>query len=241
MNRPKQLHLDVKLDEAISLENFIDCSSTEIILQALRDFISESKMTRTFFLWGKEGTGKNYLLHSTNKKFLENNLHTAFISFTNNFFEDTSIFEGLEKMDVVFIEAIDQFPSDNKWELALFNLINACFAKGSQLLITSKLPAKDLEVKLPDLKSRLLAFLAFELPEITDEEKIRALKESANRKGLTFDEKVQSYVLNHTSRSLSDLLKLLVDLDTFSLERKRKISISLVKDLLANKEGSPSI
>ena len=72
------------------------------------------------------------------------------------------------------------------------------------------------------------------LPELTDEEKIRALKKSANRKGLVFDEKVQSYILNHTSRSLSDLLKLLVDLDTFSLERKRKISISLIKDLLSN-------
>ena len=234
MNRPKQLHLDVKLDEAVSLENFIVCPSTEIILEASRDFISESKMTRTFFLWGKEGTGKNYLLHSVNKKFLENNLHSAFISFTNTSFEDSSVFEGLEKMDVVFIEAIDQFPLDNKWEVALFNLINACFANDSKLFISSTVPAKDLEVRLPDLKSRLLAFPAFELPELTDEEKIRALKESAKRKGLVFDEKVQSYILNHTSRSLSDLLKLLVDLDTFSLERKRKISISLVKDLLSN-------
>ena len=234
MNRPKQLHLDVKLDEAISLENFIVCPSTEIILEASRDFISESKMTRTFFLWGKEGTGKNYLLHSINKKFLENNLHSAFISFTKTSFEDSSVFEGLEKMDVVFIEAIDQFPLDNKWEVALFNLINACFTKDSKLFFSSTVPAKDLEVRLPDLKSRLLAFPAFELPELTDEEKIRALKESAKRKGLVFDEKVQSYILNHTSRSLSDLLKLLVDLDTFSLERKRKISISLVKDLLSN-------
>ena len=33
------------------------------------------------------------------------------------------------------------------------------------ILISSKVTAKELEIKLPDLKSRLLAFPAFELPE----------------------------------------------------------------------------
>ena len=41
MNNPKQLNLDVKLDEAINLNNFIICPSTEIILKASKDFIPE--------------------------------------------------------------------------------------------------------------------------------------------------------------------------------------------------------
>jgi len=82
MNHPKQLNLDVKLDEAIKLENFIICPSTEIILRASKEFISGSNTTRTFFLWGREGTGKNYLLHSINREFLEKKLHSAFISFS---------------------------------------------------------------------------------------------------------------------------------------------------------------
>ena len=49
MNNPKQLNLDVKLDEAINLNNFIICPSTEIILKASKDFISGSDTTKTFF------------------------------------------------------------------------------------------------------------------------------------------------------------------------------------------------
>ena len=68
-----------------------------------------------------------------------------------------------------------------------------------------------------------------------EKEKISALEQSAKRKGLIFEEKVLTYILNHTSRSLTDLLKLMFELDTFSLEKKRKISISLVKELLSDK------
>ena len=171
MNHPKQLNLDVKLDEAIKLENFIICPSTEIILRASKEFISGSNTTRTFFLWGREGTGKNYLLHSINREFLEKNLHSAFISFSQGRLDSPSVFDGLEKLDVIFIESMEQFPSVTEWELALFNLINACLLSESRILISSKVTAKELEIKLPDLKSRLLAFPAFELPEITEEEK----------------------------------------------------------------------
>ena len=235
MNHPKQLNLDVKLDEAIKLENFIICPSTEIILRASKEFISGSNTTRTFFLWGREGTGKNYLLHSINREFLEKKLLSAFISFSQGPLDSPSVFDGLEKLDVIFIESMEQFPSVTEWELALFNLINACLLSESRILISSKVTAKELEIKLPDLKSRLLAFPAFELPEITEEEKFMAMKEAADRKGLMFEDNVLSYILTHTSRKLSDLLSLLNELDNYSLEKQRKVSISLVKDLISNK------
>ena len=50
-----------------------------------------------------------------------------------------------------------------------------------------------------------------------------------------FEDNVLSYILTHTSRKLSDLLSLLNELDNYSLEKKRKVSISLVKDLISNK------
>ena len=235
MNNPKQLNLDVKLDEAINLNNFIICPSTEIILKASKDFISGSDATKTFFLWGKKGTGKNYLLHSINREFLEKKLHSAFISFDNSLLDDPLVLEGLEELDVIFIESMEQFPSETEWELALFNLINACLLSESRILISSKVTAKELETKLPDLKSRLLAFPAFELPEITEEEKFIAMKEAADRKGLMFEDNVLSYILTHTSRKLSDLLSLLNELDNYSLEKKRKVSIALVRELISNK------
>ena len=235
MNNPKQLNLDVKLDEAINLKNFIICPSTEIILKASKDFISGSDTTKTFFLWGKEGTGKNYLLHSINREFLEKKLHSAFISFENSLLDNPSVLEGLEDLDVIFIESMEQFPSSKEWELALFNLINACLLKDCKIFISSQVTAKHMEINLVDLKSRLLAFPAFELPEINEDEKLKAMQEAASRKGWELEDNVLSYILTHTSRNLSDLMSLMNELDTFSLEKKRKVSIALVRELISNK------
>ena len=235
MNYPKQLNLDVKLDEAINLNNFILCPSTEIILKASKDFVSGSDTTKTFFLWGKKGTGKNYLLHSINREFLEKKLHSAFVSFDNDLVVNPSVLEGLEELDVIFIESMEQFPCLKEWELALFNLINACLLKDCKIFISSRVTAKQLEIILVDLKSRLLAFPAFELPEINEDEKIKALKEAASRKGWELEDNVLSYILTRTSRNLSDLMSLMNELDTFSLEKKRKVSIALVRELISNK------
>ena len=240
MSQPKQLHLDIKLDESITLDNFISCSSTELVLKATNHFVSNHSSFKTLYLWGKDGVGKNYLLHATNKKCKENNLSSTFLSFSRNTFEDKAVLEGLEELDVIFIEGLERYPNDKDWEIALFNLVNAGMSKGVRMLFSSNQVAKDLSMQLSDLKSRLIAFPAFELPEITEKEKIEALDQSAQRKGLIFEEKVLTYILNHTSRSLEDLLKLMSDLDTFSLEKKRKVSISLVKDLLSDKEDNLS-
>jgi DnaA family protein len=83
------------------------------------------------------------------------------------------------------------------------------------------------------------AFTGLEVPEITEEEKIDALKQSAKRKGIVLEEKTISYILTYTSRNLSDLLKLLKELDEFSLEKKKKLSPSLVRELLSLRSSSP--
>ena len=80
--------------------------------------------------------------------------------------------------------------------------------------------------------SRLSYFTGIEIPEISQREKIEAIKLSATRKGLKLDDSTINYILNHTSRSLTDLLRLLGDLDSYSLKKKRKINISLVSQML---------
>ena len=238
MTHPKQLHLNVKLDLSVTLENFISCPSTKLVLKASNNFICNKLEFRTLYLWGRDGVGKNYLMNAVNQKCMEEKLSSAFLSFSNTYRQGPSIFEELEKLDVIFLEGLEKYPVGEEWEVALFNLINSSLSKGTRMFFTSNLVAKNLSIKLDDLRSRIVAFPAFELPEITEEEKLTALEESAKRKGLVFEDRVLVYILNHTSRSLADLLKLMFDLDTYSLEKKRKISIPLVKELLTKRANS---
>ena len=75
MSQPKQLHLDVKLDESMTLDNFISCSSTELVLKASNNFVSNNSSFNTLYLWGRDVVGKNYLLHAINKKCKENRFY----------------------------------------------------------------------------------------------------------------------------------------------------------------------
>jgi DnaA family protein len=86
-----------------------------------------------------------------------------------------------------------------------------------------------------DLRSRLSYFTAIEIPEITQAEKIEALSQSSRRKGFDLDKNSLQYIINHTSRSLSDLLGLIDDLDGYALKKKKKVTAALVRELLASR------
>jgi DnaA family protein len=236
---PRQLYLDIKFEESISLDNFINCKSTEILVGMLREFSEMKSVSNLHFLWGRRGVGKSYLMHAVNKECLSKGLTTAFVSLSDSRINSAEVFNDLSKLDIIFIEDIDEMINLPAWEVGLFNLINECNADKKKIIISSDRVAKDLTITLKDLASRVEAFTGLEVPEITEEEKIDALKQSAKRKGIVLEEKTISYILTYTSRNLSDLLKLLKELDEFSLEKKKKLSPSLVRELLSLRSSSP--
>ena len=240
MSSPKQLHLDIKLDDSIHLSKFIFCDSTKFLITSLEDFINDNPLSHFIYLWGNEGVGKNYLLRAVNQGHLEREKNTAFLTFSYSKKISPDMFMGLEKLHAVFLENVHLLPQSYEWEEAFFNLVEGCMKENCKLFLTADRVAKLLKINLPDLKSRLLAFTALEVPEIKEEEKASALKEAALRRGIDLGSKEVRYILTHTSRSLSDLLRLLSDLDSFSLEKQRKLTIVLIKELLATRDNSPN-
>ena len=238
MPEPRQLHLNIKLDDSINLSKFIECDSTELLLRNLKNFLSEKPITNTIYLWGRKGVGKNYLLQSINQEYLRKNKNTAFLSFSSLDDSSSEILNGLSSLKAIFLEDIHFFPKIKDWEISLFNLINSCLEKETRIVISSEKVARDLRIELPDLKSRISGFSAIEVPEIKEQEKILALKQAASRKGMILEEKAIKYILDHTFRSLSNLLNLIAELDAYSLEKKRKLTISLIRELLTSKYSS---
>tara|TARA_Y100001970_G_scaffold158998_1_gene194460 strand:+ start:80105 stop:80836 length:732 start_codon:yes stop_codon:yes gene_type:complete len=239
-SNPLQLSLEIRLDESICLENFISCNSTSHLLKILKNSVRQDSVLMQFFLWGNEGVGKTYLIHALTKEFLKKNESYVYLSFKDKRINSTKILDGLEEVDTVFIDDLNYCNFSEEWEISLFNLINRVFINEKKIYISSINPAKDLDLKLPDLISRLNSFTALEIPDIDDVEKFKALRESALRKGIDLDNKVIDFIIRHTSRRLSDLLSLIDELDSFSLQKQRKITIPLINELLKNKEDSQS-
>ena len=103
----------------------------------------------------------------------------------------------LSFIDVILIERIDCMLNDIEWENKIFSLINGALNSNLRIYISSNVVAKDLDIGLKDLISRLSYFTGIEIPEISQREKIEAIKQSATRKGLKLDDSTINYILNH--------------------------------------------
>ena len=50
MNKPpEQLHLNVQLDDSVSLDKFIECDSTQDFLKILKNSIDDQSVSRFYF------------------------------------------------------------------------------------------------------------------------------------------------------------------------------------------------
>lgn len=232
---PEQLHLNVQLDDSISVDKFIKCDSTKDFLNIITNTTDDHFVSNFYFIWGDKGRGKSYILRGLHKQYLEAGKQTFHFSFKDKRLSSPLILSNLESLEAIFIENFESMDLSEDWEKAMFNLINGCYISGTKIYLSSEIVSKDLSVNLVDLASRLSSFTAIEIPEITEEEKIEALLQSSKRKGFILDEKTIKYIINYTSRSLSDLLKLLNELDSFSLKKKKKISPSLVREMVNTK------
>ena len=236
MNKlPEQLHLKVQLDDSIKLDNFISCDSTKDFLNILNNTTEDNSISNFYLIWGNEGRGKSYVMRALHRKYLEDGKHAFHFSFKDKKVTSSEILTNLDSLEAVFIEDLHSMEISGGWEKAMFNLINECYLSGTKVYLSSNIVPKDLKISLKDLSSRLSSFTAIEVPEITEEEKIQALLQSSERKGFLLDEKTIKYIISYTSRSLSDLLRLLNELDSFSLQKKKKISPSLVREMLSSK------
>ena len=110
--------------------------------------------------------------------------------------------------------------------------ISVNFQKNQKLYgILQKLPEKSgINLNFPEVSGIFRKFI--EIPEISQEEKIEALTQSSERRGIFLDTKTIQFIINNTSRSLSDLLRLIDEIDSFSLKKKKKVTPSLIRELL---------
>lgn len=130
------------------------------------------------------------------------------------------------------VDGADALPEDE-----LFHRWNRAQADGRPLLLVSNRAPGAWKVALPDLASRLGSALLIEIGA-PDEDLIAGLiAEHAARRGLILGDQVAAYLLPRIERSHAGIELLIETLDRLSLERKSPVTISLVRDALAERSG----
>ncbi len=83
-----------------------------------------------------------------------------------------------------------------------------------------------------DLRTRLGWGLIYQLHGLSDQEKIAALTHAAQVRGLHLSSGVLPYLITHFRRDMRSLSAMLDELDRYSLETQRPITLPLLRSLL---------
>jgi DnaA family protein len=215
----KQLTLNIRLRDDATFGNFVGSAADRI-----------QHGSGLVFVFGASGTGKSHLLQALCHSVNQDGGTSIYLQDPGSHAPD--ILGSLDSFSVVCLDDIETSIGNEAWEVELFHLINSIVDGGSRLVISSSLPASSLEIKLPDLASRLRAAVAVEIDPLTDLEKLEVLKIKANNRGFTLNDEVARFILGRASRDMNHLVDLLSKLEAETLRLQKKLTIPFVKQTL---------
>lgn len=129
-------------------------------------------------------------------------------------------------------DAVDD--ADSHPEDEVFHLWNRAQASGRPLLLVNNRGAGQWRVKLPDLGSRLGGSMTLNIGAPDDDLLVQLIEEHAARRGLALGEGAITFLLPRIERSHAAAEQLVQTIDRLSLERKAPVTISLLRDALAD-------
>ncbi len=121
-------------------------------------------------------------------------------------------------------------------EERLLHLVNAAREAGGGLLLTASAPPARWGVRLPDLRSRLLAAPAAALREPDDALMAALLVKLFADRQLRVGEEVIAYIGRRIERSYSAARRVVDAIDTRALAERRDVTVPLIRDVLSRWE-----
>ncbi len=168
------------------------------------------------FLIGPRKSGKSFLA----KMWLNNN---ESLIYKKNLKEIISVKKN------VIVEDIDN--SINQEDI--FHIINHCNNNKLKILISSSIKLNKIDITLPDLYSRLQLFKFLYIHQPDDDMLLNILTKLFIEKQFIINSfEIFDYILNRANRSYDNMIKIVKELDTLSLEKKRQLTIPLIKEIL---------
>ncbi len=209
----QQLTLDFGPPPPPSLDNFASGPNEEclVTLRQLADALQrgEPPAQRFIYVWGPEGSGKTHLAQAL---------------------------DSLKSPRLMVVDDVDAYSKGR--QRTLFHRFNALLEQPDHALVVfGNQPPAHLNKMLPELASRLSWGIVFRLEPLDDEALAAALAQIARERGLTFGQDLSTYLLRHTRRDIASLKTILDGLDRMAWERKRPLTLPLLKAYLQKKDG----
>ena len=199
-----------------SLKNNQENFFVNITNQKAYDLTILDNFNQNIFLFGPKKSGKSYLAGLWKDK---NNA----ISYNNNF---SSIIET--KKNVVIDDVLGKSSDEN-----LFHLINHCKLNNLKMYFVSSININTYDFKFKDLHSRLREFIYLEIKSPDDEMcKMLMVKLFSDKQIIIKNKEIFDFIFKRLNRTYFDIYIFVEKLDRLSLEKKRQLTIPLIKEII---------
>jgi chromosomal replication initiation ATPase DnaA len=209
----EQSYFNYNLKPGLAIDDFFVSTSNQ---KAYNFILNTNIDNKKILLIGPNKSGKTHLGKIWQKR-------NDAISYENNF----EII--LNHKNNIFI---DDF-LDNINEEQIFHLINHCSVNKLTILLTSNKEMFDHNFFLQDLLSRIKTFHALRIDLPDDDLIINLMIKLLHDKQIIIkNEEIFHYILKRIERSYEEIFLLIENIDKLSLEKKRELTIPLIKKLL---------
>ena len=207
----KQKSFDYKINETNDQDNF---------------YVNETNIDAYNIL--NENSPNNILLYGPNKSG-KTHLSNIWMHLNNAIVFSKNISEIINNKKNVLVD--DLFLNLNEEEL--FHIINHCKNHKLKILVTTNIDLYEYNFELLDLKSRLKTFNYVKINDPNDEMTLILLTKLLTEKQFIIKNKeIFKFLIKRINRSYEEIYILANKMDKLSLEKKRQLTIPLIKEIL---------
>jgi len=208
----EQYYFDFKTNSILDFNSFFVNETNKEAFS----LITADNFFGNIFLVGPRKSGKSHLANiwtNNNKALIFNNNINEIISQNKNVLIENIFFELDEEK--------------------IFYLINHCLSQKLNVLITSDIDLYEYKFRIPDLLSRLKIFNYVNINKPDDEILINILTKLLMEKQFIIKNKdIFEFLLKRVNRTYEDIYELVNKMNKLSLEKKRQLTIPLIRELI---------
>lgn len=226
----EQLPLRVQLRDEATFENFYAKQDLEAVEQIKLTARGEGE--QSIYVSGQQGSGCSHLLQAACHEAQAKGLNSVYLPLEELVGYSPAVFESLEDLPVIALDNLQAIAGDAQWEEALFHMFNRVRDAGGRMIFAADKPLEALNIKLPDLLSRLKWGLVYEFDDPDEAFKIGSLQLRGHNRGLDITAEVAKYVVRQVDGDMEQMFDVLQQLDNASLSAQRKLTRPFVKTVM---------
>jgi chromosomal replication initiator protein len=197
------------------------------------------------FIYGSTGLGKTHLLHAVAQYVSEHSsslsvryvTSEAFVNDFINSLRDKSRIEGFKQRyrtyDVLLIDDVQFFEGKERFQEEFFHTFNSLYEAGSQIVLSSDRPPRDIATLEERLRSRFEWGLITDIQPPDLETRIAILRRKVKVDGINIhDEQVLTFIASRVSTNIRELEGALTRVVAFSSLTGRPMTVELAQDVL---------